>query len=669
MRLFKKVLVANRGEIAIRIMRTCHEMGMATIAIYSSADRDALHVRCADEAAWVGEAPSTDSYLQGGRIIEVALELEADAIHPGYGFLAENADFAAQCEAAGVVFIGPSAASIATMGSKIEAKKLMRAHDVPVIPGYDGEEQSLEGLKQALLELGFPVLIKASAGGGGKGMRIVRADSEVDEALEAAKREAASAFGDETLLLEKYIDRPRHVEFQILGDQHGTLLHLFERECSIQRRHQKIVEESPSMALTPALRARMAEAAVRAGKAIGYHNAGTVEFILAPDGAFYFLEVNTRLQVEHPVTEGITGLDLVRLQLEVAQGMPLPLDQDSVVSEGHAVEVRIYAEDPNNGFLPATGVLHDWHIPSMPGLRVDSGVDCGSEVGIHYDPMLAKIIATGPTREEATRKLARALRSLSVQGVVTNRDLLIRILEHPRYLEGAIHTHFIDEELALEPRQEEADPDRDRLSALAALMHAHLTAQAKNAVLPGIPVGWRNNRHRDARRCFRVGEDTWELSYRALAPGLYRVVTGFAFMEVRVMDFGLDTVRLEVNGVQRTFRVTVDGDHLFVHSVLGSVLVEALARFPEHEAEVVPGAALAPMPGKVLKVWVREGQEVRAGDRLVTLEAMKMEHGLTAPLDGTVAQVFVQEGALVEAGARLVHVAVASGESETATQT
>lgn len=661
MKLIQKVLVANRGEIACRVMRTCRELGVATVAVYSEADRHAPHVKQADEAVLIGPAPTSESYLQQARIIEAALMVGADAIHPGYGFLSENSGFAARVAEAGLIFIGPSPASIQQMGSKRAARQLMASHGVPVVPGYDGADQSFETLAREAERIGFPLLIKASAGGGGKGMRMVREPTRLRESIETAQREALNAFGDDSVLLKRYIDCPRHVEFQILGDQHGKLLHFFERECSIQRRHQKILEESPSPVLTESLRTQMAEAAVTAGRAIGYYNAGTVEFIVAPDGQFYFLEVNTRLQVEHPVTELVTGFDLVKLQLEVAQGLPLAFEQADIRQTGHAVEARLYAEDPENGFLPAIGKLHDWHLPAQPGLRVDAGVETGSEVSIYYDPMLAKVIAWGPDRLTSHRRLARALQQLSIQGVTTNRAFLMRLIEHPDYLAGALHTHFIDEHFASpESRGEQAHPEK-AVQALAAVTIAlQLERAAQQTILPQLPPGYRNNRFRDPLVRLLVDGQEFEVSWRLSAPGLYRVMCGFAFMEVRLIEQQADaraqTLRLEINGVQRAFRVVRVGDQAYVQSPLGVTRATVLPRFPEKQVERAPGEALAPMPGKILKLRVKPGQAVVAGQSLVTLEAMKMEHTLVSPVDGVVESVFVEEGALVDAGARLVHV-------------
>ncbi len=415
MTVFRKILIANRGEIALRVMRTCRAMGIATVGVYSDADANAPHVRFADEAVWLGAAPVKDSYLNADKILDAAKRAGADAIHPGYGFLSENAEFADACAAAGIVFIGPRPDAIRKMGLKSPARKLAAAAGCPVVPGYDGEAQDDETLRSEILKISFPVLIKASAGGGGKGMRVIRSEHEIGDAIEAARREAEKAFGNGALLLEKFIESARHVEVQILGDTHGNLVHLFERDCSLQRRHQKVIEESPSPAVNDELRQQMGEAAVKVGRAIKYSNAGTVEFILTPENEFYFIEVNTRLQVEHPVTEAITGLDLVKLQIEIAEGQPLPFSQTDLKPRGHAIEARLYAEDPENSFLPATGTLHDWRLPEhVEGVRIDAGVETGDEIGIYYDPMLAKLIAYAPDRPTAIRKLSYALRQLSL---------------------------------------------------------------------------------------------------------------------------------------------------------------------------------------------------------------------------------------------------------------
>ena len=447
--MFESVLIANRGEIAVRIMATCQEMGIRTIAVYSDADVDALHVRCSDVAYPIGPAPALESYLNIEAILDAARQSGAAAIHPGYGFLAENANFAQACADAGIVFIGPSAEAIALMGSKTTAKRMVEAAGVPTVPGYAGEQRNPGRLQREAAHLGYPVMIKASAGGGGKGMRIVASREEFGPALAAAQREALAAFGDDSVFLEKLVTAPRHVEFQIFADQSGHTVHLGERECSIQRRHQKIVEESPCIALTPQLREAMGQAAVKSAQAVGYVNAGTCEFLLDSDNQFYFLEMNTRLQVEHPVTEMVTGLDLVRLQLSIAAGQSLPFTQEEVSSRGHAIEVRLYAEDPAHDYLPSTGKLKYFQLPQAPGLRVDAGVAAGDEVSVHYDPMLAKLIVYGPDRAAAVARLQWALEHCAVLGVATNAPLLRAIAGEADFLAGATSTAYLPTHTAL----------------------------------------------------------------------------------------------------------------------------------------------------------------------------------------------------------------------------
>ena len=452
---FQRILIANRGEIACRVIRACREIGIEAIAVYSDADAGALHVTLADRAVRIGPAPAAQSYLSSEAILAAARETGADAIHPGYGFLSENHDFAAACEAAGIVFIGPPSKVIATMGSKIAARTLAERAGVPVVPGEIPKDQGDAAVAAAARRIGLPVLIKPSEGGGGIGMKAVREDAALLPAIAQARREALAAFGDGTLYIERLVERPRHVEIQVMADRHGSVVHLFERECSIQRRHQKIVEESPSTALTPALRARMGEAAVKVAKAAGYVNAGTVEFLiegrpegrpLQEDPQFYYLEMNTRLQVEHPVTEQVTGVDLVRAQLAVASGEPLPWTQSELGQRGHAIEVRVYAEDPAQGDLPQAGPLLLYREPSGPGVRIDSGVIEGSEISVHYDPMMAKLIASGDTREAARQRALAALRNYPVLGIRTNIAFLIALLEHPRFVSGDLDTGFVDTE-------------------------------------------------------------------------------------------------------------------------------------------------------------------------------------------------------------------------------
>ena len=449
--MIKRLLVANRGEIALRVIRACRELGVESVAVYSDADAHAPHVSAADRSVRVGPAPAVESYLSTPRLLEAVRASGADAVHPGYGFLSENASFAEACEREGIVFVGPPSAVIAQMGSKIAARRLMQTAGVPVVPGETPLDQTDAGVAAALARVEYPALVKASAGGGGKGMRQVDSEAQALDAIQTARREAESAFGDGTLYVERLIERPRHVEVQIFADNHDHVVHLFERECSVQRRHQKVIEESPSLVVTPKLRSRMTDAAVQAARACGYRNAGTIEFLVdisAGRGAerFYFLEMNTRLQVEHPVTEQVTGLDLVRAQILVASGDPLPWSSPWITQRGHAIEARVYAEDPSNGFLPQAGRLLLYREPTLPGVRIDSGVQEGSDVPVHYDPLMAKVIATGATRDDATTRLVCALRAFPILGVQTNIPFLLRILQHPRFRSGEIDTGFLDAE-------------------------------------------------------------------------------------------------------------------------------------------------------------------------------------------------------------------------------
>jgi 3-methylcrotonyl-CoA carboxylase alpha subunit len=657
-RAFRKILVANRGEIALRVMRSCHAMGVETVAVYSDADAGSPHVRFAGEAIHLGAAPARESYLRIEKIIDAARRTGAEAVHPGYGFLSENAEFAESCAAAGIVFIGPPPAAIRAMGLKSSARMLAAKAGAPVVPGYDGEDQSSETLRARMIEIGFPVLIKASAGGGGKGMRVVRAESEVDSAIEAARREAEKAFGDGSLLLEKYVEGARHVEVQILGDARGKLVHLFERDCSLQRRHQKVVEECPSPAVNEELRRKVGEAAVAIGRAIGYTNAGTVEFILAPSCEFYFIEVNTRLQVEHPITEMVTGLDLVRLQIEIAEGRPLPFAQSDLKAEGHAIEARLYAEDPANDFLPSTGKILDLRLPSIEGVRVDSGIESGIEVGIHYDPMLAKLIARGEDRDAAIRRLVYALRQSSIQGLRTNRDFLIRLLDHPDFRRGRAHTGFIAEHL--DELIADADPRLNRDSLVAAALHLQTQWRSSDGLLAELPPGYRNNPYRDPSTRFRIGGDEIVVSWSRTGDGVYRARVFDSTVTAQVLSStseGLSSViRIEIDGAHREFKIVEAGDELYVHSSLGSRVINRPPRHPVPQAASEQASANSPMPGKVLKILVEAGQKVSAGDPLIILEAMKMEHTMRAALDGVVEAVLVNQGEVIAPGQLLVQI-------------
>jgi acetyl/propionyl-CoA carboxylase alpha subunit len=625
---FRRVLIANRGEIALRIMRTCRAMGMETVAVYSDFDVDAPHVRFADQAIPIGPAAARDSYLNIPAILEGALRAEADAIHPGYGFLAENPALAAACEDAGVAFIGPRSNVIGAMGSKVEARKLAQEAGVPVAPSASEKD---------FAQLGFPILIKASSGGGGRGMRIVGKAGEFQEAFAAARGEAERAFADGTLLIEKYIEGARHVEVQIFGDHHGNLTHLFERDCSVQRRHQKILEESPSPAVTPEIRERMTAAAVALGRKIGYTNAGTVEFLLAPSGDFYFIEVNTRIQVEHPVTEMITGLDLIRLQIEIAQGRPLPSTLPR--TSGHAIEARLYAEDPGNDFLPSTGTLHVWQIPpACEGVRVDSGVEVGTEIGVHYDPLLAKVIAHAPDRETAINKLSLALRNFAAQGITTNREFLLDVLEHEEFRSGRAHTGF--RLPAKAHNQESAKESEICATVVAAWIES--TEHARRQVLPSVPVRFRNNPYPASALKFAI--DGHEFHARGSGP------------DVEILSVKDDHVEALAGGLRYHFRVRHHGDEYYVHSNFAQRTVLRLPRFPRRAGSSSQEAANSPMPGQVLRVLVVEGQPVKPGDPLVALEAMKMEQTIKAATGGIIKAILVKPGEMVAPGQMLVEI-------------
>jgi 3-methylcrotonyl-CoA carboxylase alpha subunit len=637
----EKVLVANRGEIALRILRTCREMGISTVAVYSDADASAPFVGFADEAVRIGPSPARESYLVIQSLLDAARRTGADAIHPGYGFLAENAAFAEAVTEAGLVFIGPPAQVIRGLGSKRAAKRVAQKAGVPVVPGYHGDDQA--ALVSEAGAIGYPLLVKASAGGGGKGMRIVRSPGELAESIERARGEAKSAFGDDTLLLEKYIERPRHIEIQILGDTHGNVVHLWERECSVQRRHQKIIEEAPSPAIDAERRAAMGEAAVALGREVGYVGAGTVEFIVDPAGQFYFLEVNTRLQVEHPVTELTTGLDLVREQIRVARGEALGYTT-APPQRGWAIEVRLCAEDPERDHLPTTGTLLAVDVPDT--VRADLGVVAGSEVGIHYDSMLGKLIAHAATRREAAQILRRALDETWVPGLVTNRELLSRILKHPGFLAGEIDTHFLEAQ-AGELAARMPGLDRLRVAAIAATLQG-IGLRGHPGHKLALP-GWRNVRFADQQVTYKLGDTEIQIGYRPERDGIVFSIGG---KPTHVSHVGFEKHDhlwfVEHGGHRRKARVVRDGDRVHVLSEgMQFVLVEE-PRFPEHAHQAVAGGLIAPMPGKVVKVLVSLEQVVEAGTPLVVLEAMKMEHTVRAADAGTVRALHVAVGDQVD---------------------
>ncbi|GAY15556.1 biotin carboxylase N-terminal domain-containing protein [Mycobacterium sp. shizuoka-1] len=650
--MFTKLLIANRGEIAARIIRTAREMDIATVAVFSDADRDAPYVRLADESVHLPGTAPADTYLRADLILAAVARTGAQAVHPGYGFLSENADFAAACADAGVAFVGPSPAAITAMGSKIAAKELMAAAGVPVLPGStveSGVDIDADALGTAADGIGYPILVKAAFGGGGRGMRIVTDAASLIEAVQSARREAASAFGDGTVFLEKFVESPRHIEVQIFGDSQGTAVHLGERECSIQRRYQKIIEEAPSTAVDPALREELGRAAVAAGEALAYQGAGTVEFVMAPDGSFYFLEVNTRLQVEHPVTEMVTGIDLVRAQLQVAAGQPLPPEMRTASATGHAVEVRLYAEDVAAGFIPVAGPLTALEFPELPGIRVDAGFESGSVISTFYDPMLAKVIGYGATREEACARVARALTDTRVHGVATNRDLLIAILREPEFLSGAIDTGYLDRHDPAALMTTTSDVNAPMIHALIAALADQAQRRGTTKVLPGLPSGWRTLPSADQRVAFLVNGETLDVAYRFDRNVLTASVVGQE-LSVRLVNASPDLVDAEIDGVRRLYRVMRHGLDHYVDSALGSTGLREVERFPDPTSLNETGSLVAPMPGAVVRIEVIQGSRVQAGTPIVVLEAMKMEHTIRAPADGVVATISVTAGDQVESG-------------------
>ena len=650
------ILIANRGEIASRIIRTCRKMGIRSIAVFSEADREAPFVEQADVAVFIGESSPASSYLNQDKIIAAAKKTHTDAIHPGYGFLSENAAFAKRCETEGLIFIGPNPGAIDLMGSKSKAKALMKTYSVPLLPGYEGEDQRLETLTKAALEIGFPVLLKATAGGGGKGMRIVHEASEIAAAIGAAKREALSAFGDDELIVEKYITSGRHIEFQIFGDKHGQIIHLLERECSIQRRYQKVIEESPSPIMDEALRKRMGEAAVHAAKALNYDNAATVEFIFDDQSQdFYFLEVNTRLQVEHPVTEEITGLDLVQLQIESAQGLPLSLRQEDIKGRGYAIECRLYAEDPANDFLPVTGKILRFEVPELEGLRIETGVRSGSDISVFYDPMIAKIIVWDQSRQAAHRKMQYVLRQLVCLGMTTNQAFLLLMLENKEFQAGQYNTHFIQNKLDLSAIAQKSEEDCARM-AIAACLHGWQQREQSRSLLRSLPSGWRNSFSDHQQETYLLAEKELKLKYRYL-DGMFTFLLGETMYEVSLIEASQEYVRLEIEGLQSYFHIAQSGTDYFVqHEQAGSIHLKQRDRFPAKEVEKATGGYEAPMPSQIIKVLVEVGQKVSSGQPLLVLSSMKMENTIEATEDGTVAEIYVTEGANVAAGFLLLNI-------------
>ncbi len=653
-RRFRTLLIANRGEIAARVIRSARAMGLRTVAVYSEADRDAMHVAMADEAVLLGPARARDSYLNIERVIDAARRTGAEAVHPGYGFLSENAEFAQACLDAGLVFVGPTAAMMTAMGSKSGSKALMEKAGVPLVPGYHGAAQDEAILADAADKIGFPVLVKASAGGGGRGMRVVNSAAELAAAVTSAKREAKAAFGDDRMLIEKFVQNPRHIEVQIIGDSHGNLLSLFERECTLQRRHQKVIEEAPSPTLDATQREAVCAAARKAAGAVNYVGAGTIEFV--SDGRdVFFIEMNTRLQVEHPVTELITGIDLVEWQLRVAFGENLPLAQDEIRLNGHAIEARVYAENPQKNFMPSVGRIKTWRTPEAnDGLRIDAGYRSGDAVSPYYDAMLAKVIAWAPTRALALRQLSGLLRRARIHGLRTNRDLLVNVLRHHAFLDGETDTAFFDTHGLAALAAPLIDGAAARLSAVAAAIAESEHNRATATALPGIASGWRNLSSGNQVKTFADSDGTeHRVEYRFTRDGVLLPEDQGVHLVSATPSL---VVLADTAGAETAYEITSYGDLRFVDSPLGSIGFTVVPRFVEPGSAVQEGSLVAPMPGLVIRVGARAGDTVTAGQPLLWLEAMKMEHTITAPRAGVLAELNVTAGQQVEVGAVLARV-------------
>ncbi|MCI1090445.1 acetyl/propionyl/methylcrotonyl-CoA carboxylase subunit alpha [Stenotrophomonas sp. C960] len=655
--MFTKVLIANRGEIACRVIATCRRLGIATVAVYSDADRNARHVRLADEAIHIGPAAARESYLRGDALLDAARLTGAQAIHPGYGFLSENADFADACAAAGITFIGPPASAIRAMGDKSAAKALMANAGVPLTPGYHGDQQEPSFLREQADAIGYPVLIKASAGGGGKGMRKVERSEDFVDALASCQREAASAFGNDHVLVEKYVERPRHIEIQVFGDSHGEAVYLFERDCSVQRRHQKVLEEAPAPGMSAERRAAMGKAAVDAARAVGYVGAGTVEFIAGPDGDFYFMEMNTRLQVEHPVTEYITGTDLVEWQLRVASGLPLPLRQEQLAIHGHAIEARLYAEDADRGFLPSTGTLRRLRLPAPSShVRVDTGVEEGDSITPYYDPMIAKLIVWDVDRDAALRRMSQALADCQVVGVTTNAGFLRRLVNTDSFAHAKLDTALIEREQAALSAGGDTDDALWQLAAVAAV--ASTAGAGSDARDPHSPWqaqdGWRLGASAPRVLPLQQGERRHTLKVWAQADG-WRVQCDDAAPVQVIGTANMQGLTVQLGERRWSLQLLRDGDQLYLFGADGQHRFTLHDPVGESDHAVADGGSLlAPMPGKIVATLVAAGTEVQRGTPLVVLEAMKMEHTLQAPADGTVKGYRAKAGDQVGDGAVLV---------------
>jgi geranyl-CoA carboxylase alpha subunit len=665
---FSKILIANRGEIACRIIRSARGLGYRTVAVFSDADANVLHVQQADEAVRIGPPAAKESYLNIGALLAAAKLTQADAVHPGYGFLSENAAFARACVDAGLVFIGPPAAAIEAMGNKAKAKSLMASAGIPCVPGYHEAAQSNDRLMKESRRIGFPLMVKATAGGGGRGMRLVASEDELADALARARSEAAGAFGSDGLILEKAVADARHIEFQVFADHHGNVIHLGERECSIQRRHQKVIEEAPSLALSAELRARMGEAAVVAARAISYVGAGTVEFLLDPSGNFYFLEMNTRLQVEHAVTEAITGIDMVEWQLRIAAGEPLPLAQQDVRFHGHAIEARLYAEDPYTDFLPQSGVLIDWRPATGDGVRIDHGAAPGENISPFYDPMLAKVIAHGATREEACRRLIVALEDSVVLGLNTNRNFLVAALRHPAFVTGAATTAFIERYFSAGSDVMRRPNLNLRIVALAAvLLFEARTRDSGNAA--AATRSWSSTGPANWPLRLTVGNSQQETVVAVLGPDHFLVALGDQMIEVSIQQRDDGAVRFTEGGVQKTARFAWhDGMlHLDLDGLIAAVR-ETTLEISRAQRKNDSTELLAPMNGAIIAVHVKAGDRIVRGQRLVVLEAMKMQHEIRAPRDGVVRRVLVEPGRQVATRQLLVELAAQPAASDESTR-
>lgn len=646
----QSILIANRGEIASRIIRTCRRLGIRSIAVFSEADRQAPFVREADQAVPLGGFQSDASYLDMDKILDAARRTQAHAIHPGYGFLSESAPFAQKCIDAGVIFIGPRPEAIAAMGSKSEAKALVEVHGVPVIPGYKGPDQSLERFEKEADAIGYPVLLKASAGGGGKGMRVVQKPGALAEAFAAAKREALNGFGDDLMILEKYFEAVRHVEFQIFGDRHGNAIHLLERECSIQRRHQKVLEESPSPALDPALREKMGAAAVKVCQALQYDNAGTVEFILDEAGQFYFLEVNTRLQVEHPVTEMVTGLDLVEMQIEVAEGLPLSIAQEAVKGHGYALEVRLYAEDPGNDFLPVTGTILKWAVPNMEGTRIETSVESGSEISVYYDPMIAKLVVHAGDRARAFRKMAALLQNLECLGPVTNREFLLDLVRDASVQAGDYSTRFLE---TWDSTSKPLSDTQLHWALTAAALSGWYQRNIKRSLLRSISSGWRNSDYQPQQLKLQIDDQEHLFRYR-FQDGFFQVEVDEWQANASIDMTSEGTFQIDLEGILQAVPLAWEDDICHLQVEGRRIAVVTLPRFPERKTVAVKGGLVSPMPCQVFKLLVAKGDAVAPGAPVAVLVSMKMENTLYADTGGTVSEVYVQEGQNIEAGVILM---------------